>query len=121
MRRSIYPAWLLAVLLLAVVWPAAAEPPKEKEPQTRNLSGQVTDQGGNTLSEAVVYLKNTKTLIIKTYITDAQGNYRFASLAPNVDYEVYADFQGHRSPTRTLSSFDSRSEVVYNLKINLRK
>ena len=121
MRRSLQRGWLPAVLLLALVWPAVAAPPKEKEPQTRTLTGQVTDQDGNPLADAVVYLKNTKTLAIKSYISDAQGNYRFASLSPNVDYEVYAEYQEHRSPTRTLSSFDSRSEVVFNLKINLRK
>jgi len=119
-RRNLQRGWLPVVLLLALVWPAVAAP-KEKEPQTRTLTGQVTDQDGRPLSDAVVYLKNTKTLLIKTYISDAQGNYRFASLSPNVDYEVYAEYQGHRSPTRTLSSFDSRSEVVFNLKINLRK
>ncbi len=121
MRRSLQRGWLPVVLLLALVWPAVAEPPKEKEPQTRTLSGQVADQDGNPLADAVVYLKNTKTLAIKSYISDAQGNYRFASLSPNVDYEVYAEYQEHRSPTRTLSSFDSRSQVVFNLKINLRK
>ena len=121
MRRSLYRGWLPVLLLLALAWPAAAEPPKEKEPQTRTLTGQVVDQDNTPLAGAVVYLKNTKTLAIKSYISDAQGNYRFASLAPNVDYEVYAEFQEHRSPTRTLSGFDSRSEVVFNLKINLRK
>ncbi len=121
MRLRTHRGWLLVALLLALVWPAAAEPPKEKPPQTRSISGQVVDQDGAALSDAVVYLKNTKTLAIKSYISDAQGNYRFSSLAPNVDYEVYAEYKDHRSPTRTLSSFDSRSQVTLNLKINLKK
>lgn len=113
--------WLSVVLLLAVVWPAAAEPPKEKPPQTRTVLGQVVDQDNNPLSNAVVYLKNTKTLAIKTYISEANGNYHFSGLAPNVDYEVYAEWKDHRSPTRTLSSFDSRAEVTFNLRVDLRK
>ena len=121
MRRSLYRGWLSVILLLAMAWPAVAEPPKEKEPQTRTVSGQVINQDDAPLSDAIVYLKNTKTLGIKTYISDAQGNYHFSSLAPNVDYEVYAEWQGHRSPTRTLSGFDSRSQVVFNLKVNLKK
>ncbi len=121
MRHILHRAWLPAVLLLAMVWPAAAEPPKEKPPQTRTISGQVADQDGTPLSDAVVYLKNTKTLAIKSYISDAQGMYRFSSLPPNVDFEVYAEYKEHRSPTRTLSNFDSRTEVVFNLKIDLRK
>lgn len=113
--------WLAMVLLLALVWPAAAEPPKEKPPQTRTVLGQVVDQDNNPLSDAVVYLKNTKTLAIKTYISEANGNYHFSGLAPNVDYELYAEWKDHRSPTRTLSSFDSRSEVTFNLRVDLRK
>jgi len=109
------------VLLLALAWPAAAEPPKEKPPQTRTVSGQVMDQDDNPLPDAVVYLKNTKTLAIKSYISDAKGNYHFSSLSPNVDYELYAEYKDHRSPTRTLSNFDSRTEVVFNLRINLKK
>lgn len=121
MRRRTHQGWLPVVLLLAVAWPAAAEPPKEKPPQTRTVLGQVVDQDNSPLSDAVVYLKNTKTLAIKSYISEANGNYHFSGLAPNVDYEVYAEYKDHRSPTRTLSSFDSRGEVTFNLRIDLRK
>lgn len=121
MKSMKHCGWLLAVLLLVLALPALAEPPKEKAPQTRTVSGQVTDQDDSPLADAVVYLKNTKTLAIKSYISEANGNYHFSSLAPNVDYEVYAEYKDHRSPTRTLSSFDSRSQVTFNLKINLKK
>jgi carboxypeptidase family protein len=121
LKRNMHRGWLLAILLLAMAWPAAAEPPKEKPPQTRTISGQVADQDGRPLADAVVYLKNTKSLAIKSYISDAEGMYHFSSLPPNVDYEVYAEYQDHRSPTRTLSNFDGRTQVVFNLKIDLRK
>jgi len=42
-------------------------------------------------------------------------------LAPNVDYEVHAEYKGARSDTKTLSSFDSRKEAIINLKINGNK
>lgn len=89
--------------------------------QSRVLIGQVTDKDENPLAGAVVYLKNTKTIVVKTYITDADGQYRFRSLSPNVDYEIYAEYQVQRSKTRTLSSFDSRSQVTMNLKIEHKK
>ena len=120
-RTLTHGRWLPAVLLLAVALPIVAEPPKDKTPQTRTVSGQVMDQDEKPLSDAVVYLKNTKTLAIKTFISEGGGNYHFSGLAPNVDYEVYAEFKDHRSPTRTLSSFDSRSDVVFNLKIDMNK
>jgi hypothetical protein len=65
----------------------------------------------------VVHLKNTRTLAIKTYITEPDGSYRFSALSPNVDYELYAEYQGGHSDTKTLSAFDNRKQVTMTLKI----
>ena len=111
---------LSAVLMLAVVGVAGAAPPKN-EPQTRTLSGQVTDKSDAPISGAIVYLENGRTHAVKTFITNDAGNYRFSSLSPNVDYQIRAEYQGHKSDTKTLSSFDSRSNVVMHLKINMAK
>jgi hypothetical protein len=54
---------------------------------------------------------------MKTYITEQDGSYRFPALANNVDYEVYAEYQGSRSDTKTLSGFDSRRQANITLKI----
>jgi hypothetical protein len=99
----------------------AGSPLPKNEPQTRTLTGQVTDKADAPISGAIVYLQNTRTQAVKTFITDNSGNYRFSSLSPNVDYQVRAEFQGHKSDTKTLSSFDSRSNVVMHLKINTAK
>jgi len=66
----------------------------------------------------VVYLKNTKTLSVRSFTSDEKGNYRFTSLSPNVDYEVYAAHEGTKSDTKTLSAFDSRPLATINLKVN---
>ena len=84
----------------------------------RVLLGRVTDRGGTPMADAIVYLKNTKTLMLKTYITGADGAYRFPTLSPNVEYQVYAEFQGKRSNVKTLSAFDSRREARIDLKID---
>lgn len=84
---------------------------------TRLLTGQVMDKAEMPVPNAVVYLKNTKTLAVKTFIADANGQYRFPALSPNVDYEVYAEHQGRKSDTKTLSSFDSRQRSQINLKL----
>ena len=117
MRRV--PGIVAAVFLLGAL--AASVPAPKDEPQTRTLTGQVTDKADVPLSGAVVYLQDTRTQVVKTYITDDQGNYRFSSLSRNVDYQVRAEYQGHKSDTRTLSSFDSRTNVVMHLKINMSK
>ncbi len=100
----------------------APERRKEKPVTSRELIGQVTEKSSETpLANSIVYLKNTKTLGMKTFITDKDGNYRFAALAMNVDYEVYAEHNGKRSDTKTLSAFDSRPRATINLRIEAKK
>ena len=86
--------------------------------ELRALTGRVHGDQDRPIADAVVYLKNTKTLVVKTYITEANGTYRFPALSSNVDYEVHAEYKGGRSDTKTLSSFDSRKQAIINLKIN---
>ena len=89
----------------------------DKEPQVRALTGQVMDSRDQPIAGAIVYLKNTKTMAVKTFIVSQDGMYRFNALSPNVDYEVYAEHNGKKSDTKTLSSFDSRKTAYINLKI----
>jgi hypothetical protein len=37
-----------------------------------------------------------------------------------VDYEVYAQYNGHKSDTKSVSQFDDRSEVYIDLRIGSR-
>lgn len=85
--------------------------------QTRSLTGTVVNANEQPVANAIVYLKNTKTLAIKTFIAQPDGTYRFHALSPNVDYEVYAELNGKRSESKTLSSFDSRPNARINLKL----
>jgi hypothetical protein len=86
---------------------------------SRLLTGQVMDRSTDTpLPNAVVYLKNVKSSAVKTFIADSQGNFRFPGLSQNVDYEVYAEFQGKRSEVKTISSFDGRPQVKMSLRVN---
>lgn len=88
--------------------------------QSRSLNGIVMDKSDNPLPNAIVYLKNTKTLTVKTFIAGQDGSYRFHALSPNVDYEVHAEAKGKTSDTKTLSSFDSRPDTRINLRIDVR-
>jgi len=85
--------------------------------EARSLVGRVVDDREQPLPKAIVYLKNTKNLAIKTYISEPDGTFRFSGLASNIDYEVYAEHEGARSDTKTLSGFDSRRQVSMTLKI----
>lgn len=92
----------------------------EKE-RVKNVSGSIVDKAEAPLSGAVVYLKNTKTLAVKSFISNDQGQFRFNALSPNTDYELYAEFNGTRSGTKTISSFDSKTDVVMTLKVDVKK
>lgn len=88
---------------------------------SRTLLGYVLARSDEApLPNAIVYLKNTKTLTVKTFITQNDGSYRFHALSPNVDYEVHAELNGKSSDTKTLSSFDSRPETRINLRIDVK-
>jgi len=87
----------------------------------KNVSGSVVDKSDAPLSGAVVYLKNTKTLAVKSFISNDQGQFRFNALSPNVDYELYAEFNGVRSSTKTISSFDSKADVTMTLKVDVKR
>jgi hypothetical protein len=88
---------------------------------SRILTGTVLDKSDKPIANAVVYLKNTKTLAIKTYISQSDGTYRFPELSLNVDYEVYAQKDGKKSNTKTLSQFDDREKPNINLQIDMNK
>jgi hypothetical protein len=104
----------VSMLVLAKATPAMGA---DQQQQTRSLQGQVMNDADAPFPSAIVYLKNTKTLAVKTFIADKEGSYRFNALSPNVDYEVYAEKDGKKSDSKTLSSFDSRKQATINLKI----
>jgi len=114
-----YAAWLAAVLLLAGGASAFAAAKKGEDQNVRTVQGTVFDANDAAVNGAVVQLKNTKTLQIRSFITKENGAYYFHGLSPDVDYELKADDnRGASSPTKTLSSFDSRKEAVLNLKLS---
>jgi Carboxypeptidase regulatory-like domain len=108
----------MAALLLAFAAPASAQRKESKENSTtRTVQGVVTDSADNPLEGAVVQLKDSKTLHIRSFITKPDGAYHFHGLSKDIDYELKADHQGKSSASKTLSSFDSRRQAVMNLKI----
>jgi carboxypeptidase family protein len=110
----------LTLVLLLVVAAAAAWEPKDDNPTTRLLTGRVTNSQEAPLPNSVVYLTNTRTRTVKTFIVGNDGEYRFPALSLNIDYEVYAQFQGKKSDTKTVSQFDNRPRVNINLRIDTR-
>jgi hypothetical protein len=110
-------AILLLLSLLGLILPAGAIAQGKQQPTERSVSGIVTDENGAPISGAVVQLKNTKTLQVRSYIADAKGAYVFHGLSTDVDYELRPELNGKFGQTRTLSSFDTHAEATINLKL----
>ena len=85
------------------------------------LTGTVLDKSDQPIAGAVVYLKNMKTLAVKSFFAQKDGTYRFPQLALNTDYEVYAEKDGKKSDTKTISQFDDRYAPTINLRIDVNK
>jgi hypothetical protein len=107
-------------LLVALVAVSNATPDKKDKAVGRLLYGKVLDPQDNPLPDAVVYVTNTRTRAVKTYIVGKDGAYRFPALSTAVDYEVYAQYNGRKSDTKSVSQFDDRSQVYVDLKVNNR-
>jgi Carboxypeptidase regulatory-like domain len=115
-RRKRNLSFLGTLLVLALLALSAGA-----QSELRTVRGAILDKAENPVSSAVVYLKNVRTLAVKTYISDRSGEYRFSGLDPNVDYEVHAESESMTSSTRTVSSFDSRKDIVISLKLDKEK
>jgi len=116
------PIRLLAALLVAItllaVFPSYAKD-KDANPG-RLLTGKVIDKDDSPVPNAIVYVTDTRTRAVKTYIVGSDGTYRFPALAANVDYEVYAQLNGKSSDTKRMSQFDDRKIVNVVLRIDTK-
>ncbi len=108
----------IVAVLFAVFAVSASAAAKDENANTRVVQGVVTNASDAPVNGAVVQLKDTKTLQVRSFITQENGKYHFAGLSDNVDYEVKADHQGASSGSKNVSVFDSRKQVIINLKLN---
>jgi len=119
MKRWIAAFALGCALLGDAAVPVFSQSPKKGEDtRVRSVQGSVTNAAGEAVTGAVVQLKNTKTLQIRSFITKEQGEYFFNGLSPDVDFELRAEGTGSASGIKTLSSFDGRKQAVLNLKLD---
>jgi len=111
---------IAAVMLLLSAGQAWAQGSK-KEPQLRSVRGIVADKDEKPVANSVVFLKNLRTNVVLSHVTDEEGGYRFSGLDPNVDYEIHAEAGEQKSAPRTVTSLDSRKEITLNLKLDRKK
>jgi Carboxypeptidase regulatory-like domain len=117
-RHRLVVSGILSLLLVAC---AAAQSGKHDTANLKTVRGEVLDKSDNPVGTAVVFLKNVRSNQVRSYIADSRGNYRFSGLDPNADYELHAEKDGEKSPIRNVSSFESRLDIVLNLKLEHKK
>ncbi len=110
-----------AVIAIALLcdgfWCANLQAQKSEDTTTRTVEGKVTNAENQPVANAVVQLKNTKTLQIRSFITQEDGRYHFAGLGTDVEYQLKADRDGTSTSWKTLSIFNSKKTAIINLKL----
>lgn len=83
----------------------------------RTLQGKVLDDRDTPVAGATVFLKNLKTRDIKSFTSITDGSFRFAQVGMVDNYEVWAELGKKKSAIKSISSFDSRKELQFDLKL----
>jgi len=83
----------------------------------RTVSGTVLNPDSAPVSGATVFLKNQKTKSIRSYTSTGDGHFHFAQIDMADDYDLWAEKDGRKSPTKTVSSWDARKEFISDLKL----
>jgi hypothetical protein len=106
------------VTALSTVVPGVGVFAQQRAPEQRVVQGKVADGANAPIKGAVVYLKDSRSLAVKSFFSDSEGAYRFGQLSQNSDYEVWAEYNGKKSAVKTISSFDNKNQFYINLKID---
>lgn len=83
----------------------------------RVVQGKVIDASSAAVSGATVFLKNLKTKSIRSFTTQTDGRFRFTQVNMAEDFDLWAEKGGQKSPTKPVSSWDSRKDFEAELKL----
>ena len=97
----------------------AATPALAWQHAWRDVTGTVTDGHHEPLRGAVIQVHNEADDSVMSYITGRSGRYAIKRLDTNTDYSISATFQGHKSKSRELSHFDTKTTKVVDLTVKL--
>lgn len=125
--RVAFPCRLIFLLIapfscfsFAQIQPSVQDQPSVT-PRIRSIEGTVLNKAGAPVAGAVVLLKDTKTLQVRSYITQQDGKYHFYGLSSDVNYEVRAESGDMSSPKKDISVFDSHSKILVKLKLKKKR
>lgn len=90
---------------------------RREEATQRIAQGLVTGPDDQPVAGAVVQVKDTRTLAVRSFITQQDGMYRFTGLKNDTDYQLSAKSGDLSAGPRSLSIFDNRKEAIVNFKL----
>jgi hypothetical protein len=83
----------------------------------RTVTGTVLNASSNPVSGATVFLQNQKTKAIRSYTSADNGHFYFSQVSMVDDFDLWAEKDGKKSATKTVSSWDARAQFVTDLKM----
>jgi Carboxypeptidase regulatory-like domain len=118
-NRAKLTAWAIFVALTAGIVPAVQQVgvAYAQNLGQRNVAGLVVDANSAPVHGATVFLKNQKTKSIRSYTSATNGSFRFAQVNMTDDYDLWAEKDGKKSSTKTVSNWDARKEFSTELKL----
>ena len=126
MRKNQFLVLLLFLLLLPAMTAGAqsisirgADRGRKNQEKTKNIHGSVQDQNGKPIAGARVLVLNTKENISRNLITDEAGKYSISGLAPDVNYDIRADYRGVVSERKSISGMLDREDNLVNFQLNM--
>lgn len=86
-------------------------------PNKFTVDGSVTTRSTNeSVPSATIYIKNKTTGEIKTVVSDGAGNFKY-DLDRESDYEIYAEKEGQKTPSVTVSTKGKKVSEVFPIKL----
>ena len=115
--RAKFALWVAsAVVALGIIAPLIQTIAHAQNLGQRNVAGLVVE-GDSPVHGATVFLRNTKTKAIRSYTSESNGRFRFAQVSMTDDYDLWAEKDGKKSATKTVSSWDARKDFETELKL----
>jgi hypothetical protein len=115
--RARFLPFILPLALVAAVAQTAA--PASAQTTNAVLSGVVSDAQGGVLPGVTVTVRNTETGFTRTVVTEADGRYRLAGLAPG-RYDLRVELQGFGPIAVTDIALTTGGEIVRDVTMQVQ-
>jgi hypothetical protein len=106
----------IALVLTAVVLVMAAS--SRAQEVTGTIAGNIKDSSGGVVPGAAVTVTNVDTNVVRTLVSDEQGNY-LALLLPIGRYTVTVEMQGFKKASQTGIELNVNDKLVFNFTLEV--